>query len=87
MAVVIDTSVFIDLQRRTHLRDVHLETVFGEQVALASITAPEPLTGAFYAIDARATANARALHRPDGRSLHRSALRPRRSSCPRPVER
>lgn len=49
MAVVIDTSVFIDLERRTHLRDIHLETILGEQVALASITASELLVGQFHA--------------------------------------
>lgn len=47
MAVVIDTSVLVDLERRKRLRHIHLETVLGEPAALASITVSEMLFGAF----------------------------------------
>lgn len=49
MAVVIDTTVLIDLERRKDSSHIHLETRLGEPVALASITVSEVLVGAFRA--------------------------------------
>lgn len=47
MAVVIDTSVLIDLERRKALNDIDLEALLGEGAALASISVSEMLVGAF----------------------------------------
>lgn len=47
MALLIDTSVLIDLERRKGLEDVDLDLLTGDVVALSSITASEFLVGAY----------------------------------------